>query len=190
VGTRAEPQAGIPVTTGTRSPARIEVGSLFAALGAILLLVSLFLDWYGGGEGHGGITAWQTFEITDLILALLALGVLYSLVERLTPLRAGPILPGWAVTVAGPVALVLVVVAMINEPPILLYAPTSELETGIWLAFAGSVLICVGALLARVRISLVLAARDGQADDESVDRAAETRTMPAEAPDAPGDAPR
>jgi len=174
-------------TAGPRDPTRIEVGSLFAGLGAILLLVSLFLDWYGGEAGNGGITAWQTFEITDLILALLSLAVLYSLAERLTRLRARPILPDWAPTVAGPAALLLVVVALINEPPILLFAPSSELETGIWLAFAGSLLICLGALLARVRISLVLSAREGRADAEGMDRAAETQTMSAEPPPAPED---
>lgn len=177
-------------TTGSeRTPARIEVGSLFAGLGAILLLVGLFCDWYGGEVGSGGITAWQTFELTDLILALLSLTVLYGLAERLTPLRDRRILPDWAATAAGPIALVLVVVAMINEPPILLFAPSSQLETGIWLAFAGSLLICVGALLSRVRISLVMSARDAGAADD-VDRAAETKTMAAEPPAAPGDQPR
>ena len=67
---------------------------------------------------------------------------------------------------------------MINEPPILLFAQGSELDTGIWLAFAGSVLLCVGALLARVRISLVLSAREARTDADGVDRAAETKPMP------------
>ena len=175
--------SGATTTPGGRNPTRIEVGSLFAGLGAILLLVSLFLDWYGGEAGHGGSRPGRRSRSPTCILALLSLTVLYSLVERLTRLRAEPILPGWTATASGPAAFVLVVVAMINEPPILLYAPDSELETGIWLAFAGSLLICVGALLARVKISLVLSARDGQGDAEGVDRAAETQTMPTEPPD-------
>ena len=97
-----------------------------------------------------GSRRWHTLEITDLILALLALTVLYCTVERLTPLRDRPILPGWAAHGRRPrTLLVLVVVAMINEPPILLFAQGSELDTGIWLAFAGSVLLCVVALCSR-----------------------------------------
>jgi hypothetical protein len=161
---------------------KIELGSLLAGLGAVLLLVSLFLDWYGPEEGGGGITAWQTFELVDLILAALSIAVLYALFERLTKLRDQPILPGWVATVAGPVAVVLVVVAIVNDPPILLTVPGTELEAGIWVALAGGLLISLGALLGRVRISLVMSAREGE---DSVDRAAETQTMPAESEQPP-----
>ena len=51
---------------------RLELGPLVVALGALLLLVSLFLNWY-----EPNITAWDAFEVWDLVLA--ALGV-FSLV--------------------------------------------------------------------------------------------------------------
>ena len=40
---------------------------MLLALGALLLLVSLFLDWYGP------LTAWNAFEVTDVLLAALAI---------------------------------------------------------------------------------------------------------------------
>ena len=45
---------------------RFEMGPLLVALGAVLLLVSLFLDWYGP------LSAWDAFEVVDVLLAALA----------------------------------------------------------------------------------------------------------------------
>ena len=46
----------------------MEAGPLLVTLGAVLLLVSLFLSWY-----TGEITAWEAFEVWDLVLFVLAL---------------------------------------------------------------------------------------------------------------------
>ena len=48
---------------------RLEAGPLLVTLGAVLLLVSLFLPWF-----TGEITAWQAFEVWDLVLFVVALG--------------------------------------------------------------------------------------------------------------------
>ena len=45
---------------------RFEVGPLLVALGAAILLVSLFLEWYGT------LTAWEAFEVVEVLLAVLA----------------------------------------------------------------------------------------------------------------------
>src|ERR1044072_4348139 len=45
---------------------RFEVGPIIVALAAIVLLVSLFLDWYGS------LTAWDAFEVVEVILGALA----------------------------------------------------------------------------------------------------------------------
>jgi hypothetical protein len=42
---------------------RIDAGDVLAALGALLLLVGLFLAWYDGAN------AWEAFETLDLVLA-------------------------------------------------------------------------------------------------------------------------
>ena len=61
---RADPEIANQEANVTR---RLELGPLVVALGALLLLVSLFLNWY-----DGDITAWDAFEVWDLVLAALA----------------------------------------------------------------------------------------------------------------------
>ena len=41
---------------------RLDAAGLLVAASALLLVISLFLDWFGGG-GSGGITAWRAFEV-------------------------------------------------------------------------------------------------------------------------------
>ena len=48
---------------------RLEAGPLLVTLGALLLLVSLFLDWFTGESRRG-----RRFEVWDLVLFVLALG--------------------------------------------------------------------------------------------------------------------
>ena len=62
---------------------RLRPGELIAAAGGVALLVVMFLDWYavGGTTSVGGsdvrislgLTAWEAFGITDILLALAAL---------------------------------------------------------------------------------------------------------------------
>ena len=54
-------------------PQRIDAGPVVAALGAVLLFLSLFLSWY-----EPDVSGWESFESLDLILAgvAIAAGVL------------------------------------------------------------------------------------------------------------------
>ena len=45
-------------------PERINGGQALVAVGAIVLIVSLFLSWYEPGR-----TAWTVFEVWDVVLA-------------------------------------------------------------------------------------------------------------------------
>ena len=45
---------------------RFDIGPVLVAVGALILLVGLFLDWYGG------LNAWNSFELADVLLAVLA----------------------------------------------------------------------------------------------------------------------
>jgi hypothetical protein len=56
--------------------------------------------------------------------------------------------------------LVLVVVTLIDDPPLLAPVP-HELKVGIWLALTGALLMTLGAFLGRVRISFVTGADEG-----------------------------
>ena len=50
---------------------RVRVWEWLTGLAGVALLVSLFLPWYGRGDT--GLTAWEAFAVTDVVLALLAL---------------------------------------------------------------------------------------------------------------------
>ena len=54
-------------SAGGRMTRRVEAGPVLVTLGALLLLASLFLDWY-----EPGISAWEAFEVWDIVLLVLA----------------------------------------------------------------------------------------------------------------------
>jgi hypothetical protein len=154
---------------------KIDLGTLLAGLGALLLVISLFLDWYGGPGDTGGITAWRSFEVVDVILAALALVALYEIAGRLAHERRWPSATGIA-TAAGPVGLVLVLVSIIDDPPFAQVVNSGH-EAGIWLALAGTLLMTAGSLLGRVRISVVASPREPAPPPPPADPDAETRTL-------------
>ena len=47
---------------------------MVGAIGGLGLLVSLFLQWYSQGDpkGYGDTTGWQSFSVTDIVLAAAA----------------------------------------------------------------------------------------------------------------------
>lgn len=163
-------------------------GRLVVALGAVTLLVSLFLNWYGAGRGFGdeAFTAWTAFELVDLLLALLALAAIAAALEPM--IRGTSHIPDTVGAAAGPAALLLVIVSIINFPPAA-QGFEAELEVGAWLALAGAAIMCVGALLALNRVSLVVTRRDDAPHTSGPQapspvyrgedtRAAETQTQP------------
>src|SRR5215212_2891274 len=106
---------------------RFDIGPLLVAIGAIAVFVALFLDWYGDR------TAWESFEITDLLLAALALTALVAAAGMLAPevaLVHRRWLPGLAVATA-----VVVVVQLLDPPPPVGGADPQE---GAWVAFGGA----------------------------------------------------
>jgi hypothetical protein len=125
---------------------RFEIGPLLIALAAVALVVALFLRWYGADN------AWHAFELTDIVLAGLALACLViagSLaVAELRGLDQRP-LP-WLVG-----AVLLIVAAELLSPP-----PTvavTRLGTGAWMALAAACLMLVGAVLTVARVSFAVA---------------------------------
>ena len=122
---------------------QIPIGLLVAAVGGVLLIASLGLDWYGPYSGF------SSFEFLDLLLVVLALATLGSLAAALgllrTPLRSGTPL------VVGVVALLVVLSQLINHPPV---GNERDVETGLWLALAGAALMLAGAILSTARIAI------------------------------------
>lgn len=127
---------------------RVNAGLGLIAIGAGLLLVSLFLAWF-----KPELTAWTTFELVDLLLALIALACLFAVFARAVPNAGAPALPASITAGLGAAALLLVLLALVNHPPAAVGQP---LDTGIWLALAGALLIAVGAALDIARISFTL----------------------------------
>jgi CDP-diglyceride synthetase len=124
---------------------RFEVGPILVALGAILLLVSLFLDWYGP------LSAWEAFEVVEVLLAGLAIAALIVATGQLVPdVEWGE--RRWLPAIVLAVA-VLVAAELVDPPPA---AGAEQLEQGAWLAFAAALVMLSGAVLTLGRISFAV----------------------------------
>ena len=124
---------------------RIEAGPVLVGLGAVVLLVSIFLDWY-----EPNVTAWEAFEVLDLALAVLALAAIVAAAGALSPdltvieRRQLPLIVA---------AMVVIVASQILDPP-----PTvnGDPKTGAWLALGAAVVVAAGTLLTLGRVSFAL----------------------------------
>jgi hypothetical protein len=166
---------------------KIPVGPVVAAVGAVLLVVSLFLDWY---EQVSGFTV---FEFVDLLLVLMALLTVFSLAGGLGIVRPAVSPPvSLAVTLF---TLVVVATQVLNDPPAVAGVAGPAKDIGIWLALAGSALMVAGALLAGTQISLAVEARprdraSARADATTTETPAPRPGGPAARPDPNQPAPR
>lgn len=160
---------------------RIPIGPLITAAGALLLLVSLFLDWYGT-EGGDGVNAWKVFEVIDLLLAALAIAAIVSALRHLENSLPGPDLRG-ALLPASVAALLLVVSQLANHPPA---AIDLDAKLGIFLALGGSALMLAGAIASIARVSLAVERSGAGSAPAGEDRPA---APPPPRPAAPGEEP-
>jgi hypothetical protein len=134
---------------------RIDLGGVLAAIGALMVIVSLFLDWY-----EPDLSAWTTFEIVDLLLAAISAAVIVAAVSRLTrTTRPEPLIRDAWLPVLGAAAFVLVGIALVNHPPATIGLGE---KAGIWIALAGSLVMLLGTLAGRARVSLSLSFREPQ----------------------------
>jgi hypothetical protein len=123
---------------------------MLVALGAIVLLVSLFLDWYGP------LSAWDAFEVVEVLLVGLAVAALVIAVGQLSPeldYAERRWLP--AVVLA---ALLLVAAELINPPPA---AGDEDLGSGAWIAFGSTLVMLLGTVMTfgRVRFAVSVEGR-------------------------------
>jgi hypothetical protein len=140
---------------------RLEAGPLLVTLGALLLLVSLFLAWF-----TGDVTAWEGFEVWDLVLFVLALGSIAAgmgLTTQDVDLVDRRFLPAAVAAVA-----VIVASQIIDPPPA---ATGQDPDTGAWLALGSALLMCLGAVLTfgRVHVALTVEGRDQRRHVSAVD---------------------
>jgi hypothetical protein len=129
---------------GNRLRERFDVGSGLVALGAVLLLVSLFVDWF---DPSGD--AWAVFELTDLVLVGCAICGLVAVVPRYSGLAR-------AIPVIAFAALAIVAVQLVDPPPA---ARGDELDPGAWLALAATAVMAAGATMSAASISVTVDVR-------------------------------
>ena len=134
---------------GERPEYNLAVGPLIASLGAVLLIVSLFLDWY-----EQDVEAFTVFEFIDLLLLFAALGTIAVVVAGMGLLRPAPP-PGFALGLSV-IALVVVVSQRLNDPPAVAFNDDIGKEIGIWLALSGAAVMVAGSVLGFARISLAV----------------------------------
>jgi len=160
---------------------RIEIGPLLVALGALVVLVSLFLEWYAD------LTAWEAFEISDLLLAVAALAALVAAAGFLAP-ELAYLDRGW-LTASVFACAVLVVALILSPPPV---ADGAEVDAGAWIAFGSVLAMILGAVLTlgRVSFSVAVEGREPRRRVAAVDHrqpTTETGAIVAEPPAAGGE---
>ena len=100
---------------------RIEAGPVLVGLGALLLLVSVFLDWY-----DPNVTAWEAFEVLDLLMVVLSLAAIVAVVGTFAPSAAVIDRRSLPLIVA---ALAVIVASQILDPP---PGVSGDPTTGAW----------------------------------------------------------
>jgi hypothetical protein len=124
------------------SPRQLRVGEACALVGAICVLVSLFVRNYFAPAGD--LDAWSTFGPGVVLLLLAVCAALAMVASALT--ERSPALPVsaavWCVLL-GLLAVIAALVRALERPD-----HATEVCYGAWLALAGAVLILLGAWLA------------------------------------------
>ena len=142
---------------------RTDAGPVIAAIGAVVLFLSLFLSWY-----EPDVSGWDVFETLDLLLAgiaiaagALAAGQLGAAFADGIDLRLLPLL--------GAIGVAAVGVTLLQGPP---GTEGADLASGGWVALGGAVLILAGGLLsaARISVTVTVAGRDARRRVPTVDR--------------------
>jgi hypothetical protein len=123
-----------------------------ALLGAVLMVVSLFLDWYAvkaqarGDFDRYTLRAWDVFEATDTLMLLVALATLGLIVLRSRCagrafLLGGVLTSGW------------IVVQLVDRPAEVAFIDRSDLslQVGAWIGLLGALLIAGAGALSRRR---------------------------------------
>jgi hypothetical protein len=139
---------------------RFDIGPFVLALAALVLLVSLFLDWFAT------FNAWQVFEITDVVLAALAIAAIVGAIGLLVP-DADYIDRRYVPWIVG-AAFVLVADQVLQPPGGL---DSDVLGTGAWLAFGATVFMAIGTLLSlgKVHFAVAVEGRDRRRRVSAVD---------------------
>jgi hypothetical protein len=120
-------------------------GAGLVGVGALLLFISLFLNWYEPGR-----SAWTVFEVWDLVLAVLSVVGLVGAAGRLGIVHRRP--DSW-LTGPAAAAFLIVLVSLVNHPPA---ATGAAPMFGLWLALLACVVMLVGVAISVGRVSVAI----------------------------------
>ena len=119
---------------------------MLVALGALVLLISLFLDWY-----QPTVTAWEAFEVLDLLLAALGVAALVAR-RRRDPTRGH----GHRAPLAAARSSRRSRSSSWRRSSTRRRCVDGDPDTGAWLALGAAVVMCIGTLLTLGRVSFAL----------------------------------
>jgi hypothetical protein len=118
---------------------RLRVGEWIVGACGLLLLLALFLPWYG----EPSRTAWEAFTVLDVLFLLLALAALaVPIVTATHRVPAMPLATESLTTLFGLIGLVLVLIRVLNLP-----GDASERDIGLWLGLVAALGIVAGGLI-------------------------------------------
>jgi hypothetical protein len=127
---------------------RLRLGEVVAALGAVIVLLSLWLDWYVPA-GEPARTGWQAFGLLDVLIAVAivtALALPIAVAARRS--LAVPVALSVTVTVLGTLATILVAYRLVNPPG---RNESVDLAAGAWIGLAGIAILALGGWMAMRR---------------------------------------
>jgi hypothetical protein len=101
---------------------KLGVGEIVAGISGLALFVFMFLPWYGVDSVAGfGVSAdanaWEAFAVVDILLFLVCVAVVGLVIVQLAETSPElPVPPAQIITIAGVVALALIVLRLIFTP--------------------------------------------------------------------------
>src|SRR5215207_11638714 len=157
---------------------RLRAGEWIAGISGLVLLVALFLPWYG--DDVGSRTGWQSLGALDVVLGVVALAALaIPVVTAVQRAPAVPLAHESLTVLVGLLALVLVLIRVLNMPDW-----AAEREWGLWLGLAGTLGIVVGGLTAMRDERLTRGERHTDLTGVPVAAQREIETLPPPRPEA------
>jgi hypothetical protein len=119
---------------------RLRHGEWIAGVSGVVLFVALFLDWYSGG-GSATANGWESFTVTDILLAAAALFGLALALGAAT--QRSPAVPQALGALTVPVAFVAAVAVVIQA--LSLPEGADGREIGLYLGIAATLGVLIGA---------------------------------------------
>ena len=178
---------------------RLSQGELIAGIAGFVLLIDLWFKWYGVKVSAGGAlrnfnigvsaNAWESFGLIDIILflvALIAIGV--AVLRALNNMPDMPFPPAQLLTVAGGIALLLIIYRIIDTP-----VDTGGVngidvtrKIGVWIGLLSAAALTYGGWRAMQESGASFGSPGAAAAGPAPSSTAPTTTMAANDPGVPG----